>query len=308
MLQTIDRSVSTALEVIHSKGLLSKAKQIEAHQKANRIIAGFEVFDEEQERRELDAMIASQRERIDAFNADRNSVRDKIGEANLIPLAVVPTTAWNALCRQAGLYRLTPDAHGLVNVNPGFFNDLPSADHKLNALARDDWPAMLERLFPNGASISQRSVLTATVVLPLPPADVAQTLARAATTGYTLHVAAVPEAISFKETMAELRARETARRKAEEARRLAAQRDPIIYVEEGSAAAIIAQFGDFPIEQKVVDAVIASDDIIPQKNVEISQSAYDRQYFDMIRTGVSFAQPQFSTLSQLYQNQFLGRQ
>lgn len=36
------------------------------------------------------------------------------------------------------------------------------------------------------------------------------------------------------------------------------QSDPIVYVEHGSAIAIVAQYGDFPIEQQVIEKVMNS--------------------------------------------------
>ena len=59
-------------------------------------------------------------------------------------------------------------------------------------------------------------------------------------------MAAVPEAIGFEKAPSTLFGEEYDRRVA------AGIYDPIVYHEHGSAVAIIAQFGDFPIEKEAV--------------------------------------------------------
>ena len=122
------------------------------------------------------------------------------------------------------------------------------------AFARKPHQAVLERLLPGGAS-PQDSDLRVKVALPPPPDDVAQTLLKAK--GLTLHVAAVPEAIAFAEPIEDVLRRESARMIDSPEWRL--MHDPIIYIEQGSAIAVIAQFGDFPIEQGVVNEVVNSE-------------------------------------------------
>lgn len=89
---------------------------------------------------------------------------------------------------------------------------------------------------------------------PTPPADVADVLSRAEKAGIAIHVAAEPDAVSFDINPIEYAAEGArARRVAMRAARMA---DPIVYVRLGSAVAIIAQFGDFPIEKRVIDEVM----------------------------------------------------
>lgn len=99
--------------------------------------------------------------------------------------------------------------------------------------------------------------------LPDPPSEVAATLKKTRSLRYTLNVAVEPGAVAFAETPASIIALQIRRENAERAREAALERarlaalDPIIYVEEGSAVAIIAQFGDFPLEKELVDRVVA---------------------------------------------------
>jgi hypothetical protein len=93
--------------------------------------------------------------------------------------------------------------------------------------------------------------------MPVPPPDVADRLLKAK--GLDLKVATVAEAISFKETPSELYRRAPAISEVVE-RWL--RDDPIIYFEQGTAAAIIGQFGDFPIEHDIVARVLADENLL----------------------------------------------
>jgi hypothetical protein len=259
---------------------VSEKTRADLRKQATKPIAGFDIYDEEEEKRLLDAQIAKQRAALDAFVKDRGEIRDKLERAGIIPLAVVPRAAWQALCVKGGLFLLNPDSSGRVRINTRSFDGLGAGSRKASwagptiipdeaeELARKDWTGWLKRLFPDNTDASNGGAY-ATLVLPIPPADVMQTLLKASRGGFAMKTAAVPEAISFKETIPQLRNMETARRE-EEARRLeAARRDPIIYTEHGTATAVLAQFGDFPIEQELVDAVVEADDFIPEEPTEV---------------------------------------
>lgn len=128
--------------------------------------------------------------------------------------------------------------------------------------------------------------LTLRVRLPPAPFDAQANLATAYAAGYQLTLYAVDEAVSFEldpaeafiahrskrwkeaskawqKKLAEERAEREARR-AEAQARAAARRlnDPIVVVEHESAVAIIVQYGDYPIEQAVVERVLASTKIV----------------------------------------------
>jgi hypothetical protein len=98
----------------------------------------------------------------------------------------------------------------------------------------------------------------ATLVMPTPPADIAEILLKANDIP-ELKVAAVADAIAFKETPTQLFRNV---RSAEEAVARMLREDPIVYFERGTAAAIIAQFGDFPVERQVVDRIITAENLL----------------------------------------------
>ncbi len=122
----------------------------------------------------------------------------------------------------------------------------------------------VKMFFPNNSE-SRNGTLVG-LSLPEPPTDVAETLLKAHKANIRLKVALVPEAISFTETPYQILTRDhQARVKEKERQRELAREfknDPIAYYEVGSAVAIIAQFGDFPIEKEVVDRVVNSEHII----------------------------------------------
>lgn len=109
------------------------------------------------------------------------------------------------------------------------------------------------------ASGNDRRATNVSIRLPEPPQDVAETLLKATRTGYTLNVAAEPGAVGFAKSpasiIAERMRKESSEREAERARLRAL--DPIIYVEHGSATAIIAQFGEFPMEKELIETIVA---------------------------------------------------
>ena len=116
-------------------------------------------------------------------------------------------------------------------------------------------------LFPGGVepqhqNDSGNGAAKIRIRLPDPPADVQETIIRAQRSGLVLRTAAVPEAIMFAEDLAD---KVIAVHTEQEAERIAnARLDPIVYVQEGNAVAILAQFGDFPIELELVKQVASS--------------------------------------------------
>lgn len=260
-----------------------------------RRVAGFEVFDEAAERAALDRIIAARRAVIDRFRADRTTAKKRLAGLGIEPLAIIPLLAWDRICDSTGLFRLTPDSEGRVGVlgsafdgyvirtteeKRGMFgNNYISASYRMdeasveiiNNHARQNWREFLTKMFgglvapraPDPMRYFQSNLIHATLELPLAPDDVKSVLVKAAADpNLQMKVAAVAEAIGFKETPAELLRRHVARREQEARQREMIDADPIIYYEEGTAAAILAQFGDFPVEKDVVDAVAASGDLI----------------------------------------------
>jgi len=159
---------------------------------------------------------------------------------------------------------LSPDERGTVGYDPAWLRlvvDMATAGRvvraadQIEAFAKSDWAAFVKLLFPRLVSVD--GSFRATLVMPEPPADVAEVLRKAG--DLPLKVAAVAGAIAFKETPSELYSRVLAARVAE----LRALRDdPIIYYECGEATAVLAQFGDFPVEKQVVDRIVTAEAVL----------------------------------------------
>lgn len=97
---------------------------------------------------------------------------------------------------------------------------------------------------------------TVRITLPEPPGDVQETLVAAERDGIPLLLAVVGDAIVLREDPGDALMAYRKRKLEEEARARAP--DPIVYAVEGAAVAVIAQYGDFPIEQEVINEVVNS--------------------------------------------------
>lgn len=110
----------------------------------------------------------------------------------------------------------------------------------------------------------------AQLVLPAAPQDVREVLYRTDAAKLQMKVATVPEAVSFNPPLAEIVLATVHERRAEEARlaelaRLQRSLDPIVYIEAKGVVAIIAQFGEFPVEKALIDRLVAE---------EVTEEAY----------------------------------
>lgn len=121
------------------------------------------------------------------------------------------------------------------------------------------WKEQLQSFFPDGKSTERGRMVG--IILPDPPPEVAATLLKLK--DRQLNVSVVPDAFAFDATPEQLIWQERHERVAAERERLRALReDPIIDVEFGSAVAIVAQFGDFPIEQQTLERVVNSEHLV----------------------------------------------
>lgn len=99
----------------------------------------------------------------------------------------------------------------------------------------------------------------AKVILPQPPEPVLQNLTKLfKLTDHEVSVAAVADAIAFEGGLKKIYSKGMAEEKMR--RQIAA--DPIIYVRNGSAVAIIDQFGDFPIEKETVEKCMTAEFVL----------------------------------------------
>lgn len=108
------------------------------------------------------------------------------------------------------------------------------------------------------------------ITLAQPPIDVADVLL-ITTQSFTLKVAVAPEAIGFKRSFSQMFLDDHARRCKKDPGQSQDQRavlpvhaglGPIVYIEGGRAVAILAQFGEFPIEQSVIDQVVNGEHLL----------------------------------------------
>lgn len=275
----IDDVMDRAIEREADAPTVPRADRESANRNARKIIGGFRIHDEMAERKSLDDLIEKRRQSIKQFREDRLTIRNKLAKVGVAPLAVCPTGAWLKVCKDAGLFILSPNSQGQVGYSVKGFESLKGfQDSRVNAYAKEDWPRFLKMMFPDNVSLpfsdaarySHFDRPAATLILPDPPADVAAILCKAQ--GFTLTVAAVADAIGFVESPSDIANAANTDPKDLWAQKQGfadyadwVKRDPIIFTEHGSATAIIAQFGDFPIEQAVVDAAVASDDFISSK-------------------------------------------
>lgn len=240
---------------------------------AKKLIGGFRVHDHEAERKALDEIIGKRRESIEIFRRDRALVREKLNGLGITPLAICPSGAWYKVLRDAGLFVLSPDSKNRVYLGRDAFEDYSkcygkAAEKQIDKFAETNWADWLKKIMPEGRSLG--AGVSATLILPDPPEDVAETLCKAQ--GLTLSVAAVAEAVSFAEKPSELLKAANSNPKDIWAREQGYEdyqdwlkRDPIVFNDHGTASAIIAQFGDFPIEQEIVDAAVKSDTLLAER-------------------------------------------
>lgn len=265
----IDAQVMERVKPDHEPRDVEREK---AKEQARVFAAGFLISDPDQERAALDKLIADRNKSIQTFIDDRSKVRMKLDKLGIKPLAVVPSKAWSAICQQAGLVVMHPNAQGKITVSYTAIKKYATAK-QLEDWAKVNHAGYVKELLP----WEPHQGIPASLVLPTPPADVAAILLKAK--ALDLHVAAEPEAVQFVETPTELW-NNTKHPKDEWARRQGyadyadwVKRDPIVFHQEGTAAAVIAQFGDFPIEKKVVDLVMAGDNLIPDQPEKLTVAA-----------------------------------
>jgi hypothetical protein len=114
--------------------------------------------------------------------------------------------------------------------------------------------SFLSKVIGDRQETGERNTKIVKVILPTPPKDVQAVLVQLSRhTEFNARTAAVPQALAFNPPLSSLM-RDGIKAQQEEAARIRAlQRDPIVYVLRDGVVAIVAQFGDFPIEQKIVD-------------------------------------------------------
>lgn len=270
----IERTVDEALAHETKSPKLKPQALDYVRQVATHRIAGFEIHDPETETALCDRLITLRRKDIAAFQAHRKDIRAILKDRGVIPLAVVPTSAWAEICRASGLFRLFPDQAGVVNIaNTAFdiFKDVSYPADKIAEFVKRDYRAFLLRLFPDYQE-PETGKVAVHLALPPPPADVAATLLKVKDADLGLVVQA--EALGFQETPVQMFQNKQAADAAEQVNMPHWQKAgyssyeewrikcPIITSAHGTATAVLAQFGPFPIEQEVVERVVNGDKLL----------------------------------------------
>jgi hypothetical protein len=119
------------------------------------------------------------------------------------------------------------------------------------------------RLFPDYKETRSSVISYTRLVLPTPPADVAAVLEKVQ--NLPLRIAVVPQGFDLADPPSRVFGFNFDRERFVRQYRLklaAQQSDPIIYYQDRGIVAIIAQFGDFPIEREAVEQAIATNDLV----------------------------------------------
>jgi hypothetical protein len=264
----IDDVIDRAVAAEATTPTIPDSVRAEAKDKAYKVIAGFRIHDDETERKFLDDKTAARKEQIKTFRDDRTKIRAALEKIGVTPLAVVPTSAWLEICLSTKLFILKPGSDGRIAIPVKAFAGYTAK--QIEHAFKHDKIGLMQQFFPGGKTASTRDAIMANLILPAPPPEVAAILVKAK--DMSLQTAAVSDAIEFAETPTELlnRSKEKDAGPGKPFRGFKSYEEwlakcPIIYTEQGTATAVIAQFGDFPIEKAVVDAVVKSDKLLPEK-------------------------------------------
>lgn len=262
----------TFKEVVEAPVAVPKSV-IEAADQASRItIAGLPVVSEAVRENRIRAWRDARNAAIGRYGTDAAHLNRVLDTYKVKPLAVLPTMAWYRLCVASGLFFIKPDENGAVHIDMGqMLNFISAKRYRWSSPSRKEaiqeyldsqtWAATLKDF-----SRGQNAFLSAPYVtsdrqikfdMPTPPADICELLQKIA----PLNPATVAESGAFSlgadPVQALLDAKESKtfgyRGYASYAEWL--EKCPIVYVRNMTAVAVMAQFGDFPIEKEVVEKV-----------------------------------------------------
>ena len=304
-LATIDRAFhDVALAEKDDPRVTDKIKA-EADKVSKSVIAGFDITNDEAKKGHIEKAKESRRSNIIKYLEKRSSFHGELNKLGVEPLAVLPSKAWGKLCKDAGLFFISTTtgkvqcrykttsgegAWGWMNSHhktPNTNNEDVKNNHRVSVaqeyVKKNKYSDILEefatdRWFYEGTS--------ARIILPPAPSDVIQTLIKVK--ALSPKTAAVPDAIEFAggaaQVIADMHKGVTAKDDWARAQGYADYKewlrlDPIIYVEKDGVAAIVAQFGAFPIEQELVEKVSHEDffpEIETQSSYATSQLIYQQ--------------------------------
>lgn len=126
------------------------------------------------------------------------------------------------------------------------------------------WQDFLRIVMPEQRSYSgfySNNIAKVKVILPEPPADVSEILARVED-GIDLKVAVDPECFGIEGGIRGVVDAELKKSKEEQERHFDLGRDPIVLWEMNGVVAVIAQFGDSPFERRVINVIANEHDLL----------------------------------------------
>jgi hypothetical protein len=294
-LATIERSFAERVEAERAAPTVPRSFRDDAAKLTT--IAGFEVHDKKREARILGEGVKKRIADLAQYMRDVEWLHAQLKARGVTPLAIVPLMAWRKCCTASGLFfcdsRQASLNLGLIvsHLVRGAGSQVPARAQLLERLKREYTPQQLLHLMAHqGHRLGEYRAhpsLPVQITLPTPPQDVVDVLVKV----QDLHPKTVAEfsAIMLAPTMETICERIVAQafggivgsghvggavasRPAgvvfDNASARAAgyedyedwrRRCPIISVEHGLANAVVAQFGNFPIEQDVVARAVAGD-------------------------------------------------
>lgn len=296
-----------------------------------RTIAGFVIENRLTLDGDLRAAKKQRTDRIVQYNRAATALRANLASVDVQPLAVLPRSAWDNICVQSGLFRISTNRYSTVNISSRIAEECRRSApiwawllgpilglawavttitvghlYVIDNWNVPAWPIVVlvvagvglatiwgsiintlpQRLEKKATQTALKSYLDShthaevladlcsykdhlsfeegyhsdgpQIVLPTPPDDVAEVLLKVQSFD-DLRVAAEAGAIQFKGGFERVLRTQYEKILHDEEM---ARRDPIVYVVHDGAVAIIAQFGDFPIEQEVVNRVVNSKHLI----------------------------------------------
>jgi hypothetical protein len=261
---------------------------------ASKLVAGFDVIDNSERERIIIEGRKEQRAILTAYITTKNALKSALAEVNVKPLALLPSVAFHTICKSADLF-YAPSTM-MVHVDTKPLRDMMGPKAMKVANTKDD-PIHVKKFIESishgelmkktmsmnpvrltpvrkydgvyGYDSAPRTSSPVRITLPQPPQDVMETILKAQ--AFKPQTVAVYDAISYADGAEKVLVDALALYRKNKSIQEAAERqyrewirDPIVYVEQNGVVAVIAQFGDFPIEADILNQFTAATFLPPR--------------------------------------------
>lgn len=311
-LATIDRTFHDIALAEKDDPRVSDKVKADAEKASKSVIAGFYITNDDAKKGHIEKAKETRRSNVIKYLEKRSNFTAELNKLGVEPMAVLPSLAWIKLWKDAGLfyvstttgkvqcrYQITSGQMAWDWMNRKFDrsyskNQNTLEQHRLDVankyVATRKWSDLLDEFATDKCFYEGNN---ARIILPQAPADVIQTLIKVR--ALSPKTVAVPEAISFAGGAGQVIAdmHKGANAKDDWARAQGyvdykdwLRRDPIVFVEKDGVAAIVGQFGDFPIEHELVEKV-SQEDFFPEIQQQTGAynlgalGAYQQQAYQM---------------------------